>query len=63
MGAIGGFGANHHLRQSLVCLNVPVLQQLEAYIGSASKLFDGNGDLTNPATAKFLAQFMDAFSF
>jgi chromate reductase len=26
-GNIGGFGANHHLRQSLVFLNVPVLQQ------------------------------------
>ncbi len=25
-GGIGGFGANHHLRQSLVFLDVPVLQ-------------------------------------
>ncbi len=39
-GAIGGFGANHHLRQSLVFLNMPVLQQPEAYIGGANKLFD-----------------------
>jgi chromate reductase len=29
-GAIGGFGANHHLRQSLVFLDMPVLQQPEA---------------------------------
>lgn len=27
----GGFGANHHLRQSLVCLNVYAMQQPEAY--------------------------------
>src|ERR1700726_1802730 len=32
-GAIGGFGANHHLRQSLVFLNVPTLQQPEASLG------------------------------
>ncbi|MCF5262345.1 NADPH-dependent FMN reductase, partial [Pseudomonas sp. PA-5-4A] len=30
-GAIGGFGANHHLRQSLVFLDVPCMQQPEAY--------------------------------
>src|SRR4029077_6882196 len=33
-GGVGGFGANHHLRQSLVFLNVPLLTQ-EAYIGNA----------------------------
>jgi chromate reductase len=38
--AIGAFGANHHLRQSLVFLNVPAMQQPEAYIGHADKLFD-----------------------
>ena len=36
-GALGAFGANHHLRQSLVFLNVPCLQQPEAYIGGAPK--------------------------
>lgn len=61
-GAIGGFGANHHLRQSLVFLNVPVLQQPEAYIGSAGELFDGRGEVKNPNTAKFLGQFIEAFA-
>src|SRR5437016_10980619 len=28
-GAVGGFGANHHLRQALVFLNVPAMQQPE----------------------------------
>ena len=34
-GAMGGFGANHHLRQSMVFLNVPMMQQPEAYVGGA----------------------------
>ena len=60
-GAIGGFGANHHLRQSLVFLNVPAMQQPEAYVGSADKLFDTDGKLINEGTAKFLTSFMAAF--
>src|SRR5689334_24716596 len=39
-GAIGGFGANHHLRQSLVFLDMPAMPQPEAYIGGAATLFD-----------------------
>jgi chromate reductase, NAD(P)H dehydrogenase (quinone) len=61
-GAIGGFGANHHLRQSLVFLNMPPLQQPEAYIGGAAKLFDDDGKLVNPGTAEFLKKFMQAFA-
>src|SRR6476620_3040202 len=38
-GALGAFGANHHLRQSLVFLDMPALQQPEAYISNAGKLF------------------------
>lgn len=60
-GAIGGFGANHHLRQSLVFLNVPVLQQPEAYIGNAAKLFDANGMLANSETREFITQFLNAY--
>ena len=61
-GAIGGFGANHHLRQSLVFLNVPAMQQPEAYIGSADKLFDTDGRLVNDGTRKFLQDYMQAFA-
>jgi chromate reductase len=61
-GAIGGFGANHHLRQSLVFLNVPAMQQPEAYIGAADKLFDASGTLTNDGTRTFLRHFMQAFA-
>jgi chromate reductase len=60
-GAIGGFGANHHLRQSLVFLNVSVLQQPEAYIGNAATLFDDSGALKPGSTADFLGKFMAAY--
>jgi chromate reductase len=61
-GAIGAFGANHHLRQSLVFLNVPTLQQPEVYIGGAGDLFDPSGRITREATSKFLTQFLGAFA-
>lgn len=60
-GAISGFGANHHLRQSLTFVNVPTMAQPEAYIGGAGKLFDENGELTNDSTKAFLKSFMEAF--
>jgi chromate reductase len=60
-GALGGFGANHHLRQSLVFLNVPAMPQPEAYIGRAAELFDAEGHLTNDDTQQFLRRFMAAF--
>src|SRR4051794_4190788 len=61
-GAIGGFGANHHLRQSLVFLDVPCMQQPEAYIGGAAPLFDADGKLANEKTADFLRKLMEAFA-
>ena len=61
-GAIGGFGANHHLRQSLVFLNMPTLQMPEAYIGGADKLFDADGKLINASTREFLTKVMQTFA-
>ena len=60
-GAIGGFGANHALRQSLVFLEMPALQ-MEAYVGNAAKLFDDKGNLTNDDTRAFLKKIVDAFA-
>src|SRR5690348_6527519 len=60
-GSIGGFGANHHLRQSLVFLNIPAMAQPEAYLGGADKLFDAHGKLANEGTRKFLRDFLQAF--
>lgn len=61
-GAYGAFGANHHLRQSLVFLNVPTMAQPEAYIGSASKLFDVEGTLTDERTIALLNKFLAAYA-
>jgi len=61
-GAIGGFCANHHLRQSLVFLNVPTMAQPEAYVGGAGVLFDDAGKLTSDHTTQFFRAFMKAFS-
>ncbi len=61
-GHIGGFGANHHLRQSLVFLNVPVMAQPEAYFGDAGQLFDDHGHLQTESSRDFLRNFMIAFS-
>jgi chromate reductase len=61
-GAIGGFGANHHLRQSLVFLNMPTLQQPEAYVGGAASHFDAEGNLAKEDTKVFLQKFLEAFA-
>ena len=61
-GAIGGFGANHALRQSLVFLDMPTLQQPEAYIGGADKLFDEHGKLVNEGTRGFATKIMQAYA-
>jgi chromate reductase len=61
-GALGAFGANHHLRQSLVFINVPTMAQPEAYIGNAASLFDDKGQLVNDSTKDFLQKFLQAFA-
>jgi len=61
-GAIGGFGANQHLRQSMVFLDVPMLQQPEMYVGGAAALFDDKGGLAKESTADFLKKFLQAFA-
>ncbi len=61
-GAMGGFGANHALRQSLVFLDMPTLQQPEAYIGHADTRFSPDGGVDDADTRDFLAKFMKRFS-
>jgi chromate reductase len=60
-GAVGGFGANHHLRQSLVFLDMPCMQQPEAYVGGIAGKLDGD-NLTDDSTRKFLQTFVDCFA-
>lgn len=61
-GGLGAFGANHHLRQALVFLDMPTMTQPEAYIGGAADLFDEHGALKKPETKQFLEKFLAAFA-
>lgn len=61
-GSIGGFGANHHLRQSLVFLDMPVMQQPEAYIGGAAAILDESGIPKDEKTREFFSKIMSAFA-
>jgi len=61
-GALGGFGANHHLRQSLVFLDMPAMQQPEAYLGHSAALFDDRGSLVDGSGKEFLDGFVTAFA-
>ena len=60
-GSQGAFGANHHLRQCLVFLNMPVMQQPEVYIGGVDKLVDEQGRFTNSSTGEFCRGVMASF--
>src|SRR5699024_8391771 len=54
---LSGFGATHHLRQSLVFLDMPILQQPEVYLAHSAELLDENGKIKNKDTIEFLQSF------
>ena len=61
-GAIGGFGANHQLRQACVFLDMPVMQQPEAYLGHVKDdSFDGDGRLAEGPLKEFVEKIAHAF--
>lgn len=60
-GTIGGFGANHHLRQVTSFLNIYMMNQPECYLSEVMHSLDENGIVTSERTIKFLKQFMDAY--
>ncbi|CAM5770623.1 NADPH-dependent FMN reductase [Labrys miyagiensis] len=62
IGAIGGFGSNHHLRQSLTFLNMPQLAQPEMYVGNSAQVVGEDGEVANDATKDYLAGFGVAFA-
>lgn len=57
---ISGFGANHSIRQSLVFLNMPVLQQPEVYLANSQDLLE-DGKINNEGTQEFLQSVVDAY--
>ena len=60
-GALAAFGANHHLRQSLVFLNMPPMQQPEVYLGNINKVFNEKGEITDESTEKFIRKAVAAY--
>jgi chromate reductase len=62
IGAIGGFGATHQLRQSCVFVNMPVMAQPEAYLSNISDDdFDEDGLLKDGSTRRFVETIAHAF--
>jgi len=61
-GVLGGFGAHHHLRQVLVCLNVATLPTPEMYIGGAADMFTAEGGFAKPDTEAYMAKFLATFA-
>ena len=61
-GGLGAFGANHHLRQSCVFLDMPMMQQPEAYLSGAGDLFDEAGAVRDEKTTQFLRKFIQAYA-
>lgn len=62
-GAIGGFGANHQIRQACVFLNMPVMQQPEAYLSKVSEdAFDSDGCLKDGPLKDLVSVLAHAFA-
>lgn len=59
---LGAFGANHHLRQALVYVNVLTMAQPEAYVSQAGDLVDADNHITRESSKMFLVSFLNAFA-
>lgn len=60
-GMWGAFGAQHHLRQVMVFLNMHPLQQPEFYLAHAAEKFDTQGKLIDPVTQEKINEYWAAF--
>lgn len=62
-GSIGGFGSNHQIRQAAVFLNMPVMQQPEAYLGHVGEdSFGEDGLLVDGPLKKLVEKLAHAFA-
>jgi chromate reductase len=61
-GSIGGFGANHQIRQAGVFLNMPMMQQPEAYLSHVTDAsFDQDGKLKDGPLKDLVTVLAHAF--
>ena len=62
-GSIGGFGANHQIRQACVFLNTPVMQHPEAYLGHVNAAsFGSDGALNDGPLKELVMNLSNAFA-
>lgn len=61
MSGLGAYLANHTLRQSLVFLDMPVMQQPEIYLSNGHTLFDKDGNVVE-GSRKFFRQVVEAYA-
>ncbi len=58
MGLFGGTRAQHHLRQSLVFLDMCPINQPEVAIANAAKAFGPQGDLVDETSRKLIRELL-----
>jgi len=62
-GGVGGFGANHQLRQCCVFLDMPLMAQPEAYLGHVTDdSFDADGQLKDGPLKDVVTGLAHAFA-
>ena len=61
-GALGGFGANHMIRQCVMFMDMPMMQQPELYVGQVDKVIEPGGKVANDATRQLLEKFLAKFA-
>lgn len=61
IGSMAGMAANHHLRQALVFLNMPVLQQPEMYLENSAESLDDDGKIIRDGSEEFLQNAVDTY--
>jgi chromate reductase len=59
-GNLGTARAQYHLRQILVTLDMPVVNQPEVMIGNAAQRFDQDGRLTDEPTRRYIQKLLGA---
>ena len=57
-GVLGTARAQYHLRQTLVFLDMPAVNQPEVMIAGAASKFDANGNLTDDMGKKLIGQLL-----
>ena len=62
IGNLGTARAQYHLRQILVALDMPTVNQPEVMIGGAAQRFDQDGNLTDEATGQHIQKLLVALA-